>query len=107
MAQVYSTLFARIYSHSTSGHDIFIVPGGHKYIVRDVIVNNDVNAAVQARFYVVGETPFYYVAKCPTQYDSVHLDCRWVFNEGDHFAVVCNNAGEIGISVSGYDLLTP
>jgi hypothetical protein len=99
---VYSTKFAAGSQNSGTNSNIFTVPSGHTYVIRQITLGL---TSAGPGSCLITEGGFWIASSIglPTQYESVSFNGRWVMDAGD--VMNCDAiSGNWTFHVSGYDL---
>lgn len=102
---VYSKVLGIVDSTSTSNKDVFVVPAGHVYVVRTMLVTAHAGLPVTAKFYDSARNPYFWAAQLTVADVAVQFQGNWVWDEGSNMAVTPGTAQRVGVYCSGYDLI--
>jgi hypothetical protein len=105
VAQLYSAVLGIVDSLSTANKDVFVVPAGHLYVVRTMLVWSASVAAHDVKFYDTARNPYFWVASVTTTLKSLQFEGRWVWPAGSNMAVTPGTASRLGVYCSGYDFV--
>lgn len=105
MATLYSAVLGIVDSTSTANKDVFVVPAGHLYVVRTILVTVHSGVPITVKFYDTARNPYFWSAVCTVADVAQQFEGRWVWPAGSNMAFTPGTANRVGVYCSGYDFV--